>query len=274
MDAAQVAQSDSRRPMNDSTCSICSDTNNFRMSLLQKDMNPRRRALIVFWAGLLLLLASVLLPGMVPYRHTYAYEAEPVRYDGPAQEPPFDSSLILLQDCRIGYAAECIWARRVGGNGSVRINTTGTLDGGSELHAYDEYLVLQEKYVRVEPSVRGDILIIRFHPIPARWIYQNASITYESAPPLAREAISNGKATATYRTWGPDIDHPEFVDNPNRVRYVQRGETVYRLRLVPLGRRPLLPRWVYGLGRVGGFLGGLALVYVGRGRHARLTASE
>lgn len=211
---------------------------------------------------------------MVPYQHTYAYETEPVTDDDPALDPPVASPQIDLQDCRGSYAAACVWARQVGGDGYVRIPTTGTIDGGVATREYAEYLVLREGYVRVAPSVSGATLVVRFQPVPARWIYQNASIAYERAPSLARRAISTGRATATYHTWGPDIDDPAFVDEPARVRYVQREATVYRLRLVPLGHAPLLPRWLYNLVRAGGFLGGLALVYVGRGRHARVVAAQ
>ncbi|MFB6175763.1 MAG: hypothetical protein ABEI99_01215 [Halobaculum sp.] len=94
-------------------------------------------------------------------------------------------------------------------------------------------------------------------------MFQAAAVEFETAPKLARRAIQNGSATTIYRTWGPDLDRPE------RVEYVRRGDTVYHLRYAPTGHGPIVPPWLVGLLRTSGFLGGLALVWIGRGRHVR-----
>lgn len=230
-------------------------------------MRPRQRALLLFWAGILLLLSSVLVPATTPHRHQFAYEAERVEYGNPTIDGPFGSPLVDLQDCRVGYAGECIWARRVDGNGTVRIPVTTPPDTGPNLYGYSDYVRLDTGYARSNASFSGGALVVRFHPVPAKWVFRNASLSYENAPEPVRRAISKGSTTATYRTWGSDVDRPDLVE------YVQRRGVVYRVRRLPVEHAPILPQWLYDLSRICGFAGGLAALYVGRGRHARILAS-
>jgi hypothetical protein len=84
---------------------------NIFASILPTDRNgvtPRRRVLCLFWAGILLLSVSLRLPGMVPYQHTYSYEAALVTSDDPALDPPVASPRIDLQDGRSSYTTACV----------------------------------------------------------------------------------------------------------------------------------------------------------------------
>ncbi|MFB6175764.1 MAG: hypothetical protein ABEI99_01220 [Halobaculum sp.] len=72
-------------------------------------MTPRKRALLLFWIGVVLLVAAVSVPG-VPYRHEVGYEAERIEYDDPFVDPPFGSQRVELEDCRGVDEAECLWA--------------------------------------------------------------------------------------------------------------------------------------------------------------------
>lgn len=232
-------------------------------------MQPRDRALLLFAVGILLALNPVyLFPGGVPYQEAVTYRAE--RVENPLYEDVYPVEAVL--DCSGPmHHRECVQATRVGYDGTLRVDTDREVhlpDDGQGLYSVYEYVHFDSGYARPNATVENGTLVLSFEPVAERAVMDRYAASYESLPPVAKRAVRNGTATVTRWSSSRDDVEPRLDDHQE---FVNRNGTFYRVNAYTGASRPVVPPWLFGLLRVGSVLGGAALAFVARGRHARIV---
>lgn len=236
-------------------------------------MDPRDRALLMFGLGILLVLNPVyLFPGGIPGEKTYTYRAERVDTYYEFRDAVRPSAVL---DCSDGIShRECVQARRVGYGGTVTVDNDTAVrledDERGLFFGYD-YVWFDEGLARPTATVDNGTLVLSTEPRSRTAVLEEFAVEYADLPAVGRRAVRHGSASTTrWVRLGEDVE-PAV---PEHERFVERNGSFYAITRDPGERWQPVPGWVLTLVRFGGVGGGVALAFVGAGRHARVVDEE
>lgn len=210
------------------------------------------RTAVVFVLGLLLVAnGAYLYPQNAPSDRTTVYEARSVGDPDPGTLP--DEATDSIVDCN--YVAvesqACAVVRRIRSDGPLRVETDADL--GPTFTDY-EFVAADGEVFRPDPRVENDTLVLDLSPAAPDAVRRSLATDYGEAAEPVRTAVAEGRVRTAATV-------------PSDQRFVSRNGTYYvveRVRSFEESTRWGLsapPAEQVFLLRVGGWVGGLALVW-------------